>query len=433
MAIIVLLQNDLRLKDNPALFYAVQQEAPIIPVYLLKPNLGAASRAWLMQSLKSFAEDLNKDQIPLFYHEGTVAELIEKLNPKIQIDAIYSNFYVKEAKVFYPNLLFPPNEINKTFKLFAPFWRFCKQLPHLPARPLGKPLFKNTHLLKPIDLKSIAIPKWSAPHWWPKIAAHWQIGEQSAQQKWRDFYEDQLEHYATERDIPGPHNTSTLSPHLHFGEISVRQLWQDIHKNARTASHAKFLDELGWREFAYHLHYHHPLLRTDPLNQKYLNFKWENNIEFLERWKKGTTGFPIVDAGMRQLWQTGWMHNRVRMLTASFLTKNGLIPWQEGERWFFDTLVDADAAINATNWQWVAGCGTDSAPYFRIFNPTLQAKKFDPEGSYIRQWVPELKDVPNKTIHEPWLTKQLAPNYPEPMIDLLITRRIALEAFYALK
>ena len=268
----------------------------------------------------------------------------------------------------------------------------------------------------------------------------WSVGEKAALAQWKKFKQTLLDHYHIDRDLPREYRTSLLSPHIHFGEISVRQLWQELQELSFLSPNEgikKFSEELGWREFSYNLLHHNPNLQTNSLNSKFIYFPWKKENTVLNAWKKGLTGYPIIDAAMRQLWQIGWMNNRLRMLVASFLTKNLLIPWQLGEQWFFDTLVDADNAINATNWQWVAGCGTDSAPYFRIFNPVLQGKKYDSEGKFIKQWVTELKDYPTAIVHEPWLNEnksmiQTLVNYPKPIIDLKQSRKMALDAFHSL-
>jgi deoxyribodipyrimidine photo-lyase len=262
------------------------------------------------------------------------------------------------------------------------------------------------------------------------------------------FFEHRLADYAEARDRPDVDGTSRLSAHLHFGEISPHLLWHAAKakiketKGPAAKSLERFLAELGWREFSYHLLYHFPTLVDQPFRPEFAEFPWHDNPSALTAWQQGQTGFPIIDAAMRQLWHTGWMHNRVRMIVASFLTKNLLVPWQQGAAWFWDTLVDADLANNSASWQWVAGCGADAAPYFRIFNPVLQAERFDPEGTYVRQWVPELRDLPRDFIHQPWEAPalvlraagiRLGETYPERLIDHATSRDRALEAYEAIK
>jgi deoxyribodipyrimidine photo-lyase len=249
------------------------------------------------------------------------------------------------------------------------------------------------------------------------------------------FLDDALAHYRMERDIPAISATSRLSPHIAFGEISARQIWRAATTRGHSAATEKFLSELGWREFAYHLFYHHGNLAERNFRPEFDAFPWLEQDDTLEAWRRGRTGYPIVDAGMRELWATGWMHNRVRMIVASFLTKDLLIDWRVGERWFWDTLVDADPANNAINWQWVAGSGADAAPYFRIFNPVLQGEKFDPSGDYVRRWVPEVAALPANAIHRPWSAESPLPPdiYPAAIVDHAAARQRALEAFRTLK
>ena len=285
------------------------------------------------------------------------------------------------------------------------------------------------------SVKSDALKSWkllpTRPNW-AKGFVDWTPGEKAAQDALYDFLDDVGE-YGTARDLPDRDGTSRLSPHLHWGEISPRQVWHAI--KARHAGHGSetFLKELGWREFCAQLLFHNPELPDKPLDQRFVKFKWRKSEKDFGAWTQGQTGIPIVDAGMHQLWQTGWMHNRVRMIVASLLIKHLGIHWREGERWFWDTLVDADLASNSANWQWVAGCGADAAPFFRIFNPVLQGKKFDPRGVYVRRFVPELNIVPDQYIHNPWEAPHPPANYPQPIVDLAKGRDRALKAFRALK
>jgi deoxyribodipyrimidine photo-lyase len=262
---------------------------------------------------------------------------------------------------------------------------------------------------------------------------HWHPGEPAASQLLHQFIDSALEHYVHDRDYAAITGTSGISPYLHFGEISPMRVVGRIMQceAASSQSAERYLAEIGWREFAAYTLYHEPRTMHESLNTRFDGFPWQQDTEALQRWQQGMTGFPIIDAGMRQLWASGWMHNRVRMVVASFLTKNLMIHWLQGARWFWDTLVDADLASNTLGWQWVAGCGTDAAPYFRIFNPVLQSQKYDPEGDYIRRWVPELAQLHGKRIHEPWKVKAMT-GYPQPMVDLKFTRERALTTYRTL-
>lgn len=446
MTILVLLQKDLRINDNPALFYAAKRDDKILPVYIAEQNLGAASLWWRIQSFLSLQSELQFHGLELLYHEGPLLSLIQKVSDITTISDIYWNddgdaYYdiLPKNRAFDVNLLFPPyspnpyNSQSKIYKIFTPFWRHCLTNLCVTA-PLPATQFKEEHKTN-FGITNI-LPKLKGPSWWDSLGKFWQIGEQAATARWKDFQSTNLSGYDTNRDLPAIDGTSRLSPHLHFGEISVRQIWEDLDFSPESSAKNRFMAELGWREFSYHLLHYNKNLPLGPLQEKFKNFPWQMDEKLLKKWQTGQTGYPIIDAGMRQLWQTGWMHNRVRMIVASFLTKNLLIPWQEGAAWFLDTLVDADLASNSASWQWVAGCGTDAAPYFRIFNPVLQGQKFDPEGKYIRKWVPELANMDNKFIHDPWRADPLflsGIKYPRPIIDLEFSRRRALESYSLLK
>jgi deoxyribodipyrimidine photo-lyase len=269
----------------------------------------------------------------------------------------------------------------------------------------------------------------------------WTPGEEGAQARLREFRKH-LADYTDERNRPDHSGTSRLSPHLHFGEISPRQVWHAVRDSSKSPGAETFLTEIGWREFAHHILVHFPKTPDHPLRPGFAKFPWSRSRKSLRDWQRGNTGYPIVDAGMRELWHTGWMHNRVRMIVGSFLTKDLLHSWQEGAKWFWDTLVDADLANNTLGWQWVSGCGADAAPYFRVFNPVLQGKKFDPDGDYVRRWVPELAKLPQKWIHEPWAAEasvldkagvRLGDTYPDPIVDHSEARQQALEAFRSIR
>jgi deoxyribodipyrimidine photo-lyase len=328
------------------------------------------------------------------------------------------------------------------YRVFTPFWRALQKVandlpePRKPPRELRSP----DHLSNSVTLEALELQPRIA--WDAGLRAVWQPGESGALQRLRRFERHALERYSEARDEPALEGTSRLSPHLHFGEIGPKQLYAMFRNGpASNERHRqKFLSELGWREFAYHLLFHFPHTPEQPLDRRFARIRWSQDKRRLDAWQRGRTGIPIVDAGMRELWQTGWMHNRVRMIVASLLTKNMHIDWRTGSRWFWDTLVDADLANNTLGWQWVAGCGADAAPYFRIFNPVLQSQRFDPEGEYIRRYVPELAQLPTRWLHEPWAAPAkvlraanltLGRDYPLPIVDLKLSRDEALRSYRA--
>ncbi len=452
--IILWFRQDLRLEDNPALVAACQSGRPIVPLYILdetnpgKWGLGGASRWWLHHSLCSLNTALYQRGSQLFLLRGDPLEILPKLVQKYDAAAVYWNrcyepYAIKRdrklksilpfSESFKGSLLFEPWEVlnrdGEFFKVFTPFWRRALEIAAI-APPLERPEQIPTHKVESEPLESWKLlPR--HPDWAAAFGSHWHVGESAALSKLKQFLDRGLERYAELRDAPGIDATSSLSPHLHFGEISPRQIF---HAVKSLPSSTKFLSELGWREFAHYQLYHFPQLPERPWRAEFADFPWEKNTNFLKKWQQGETGYPIVDAGMRQLWTIGWMHNRVRMITASFLIKDLMIRWQEGEAWFWDTLVDADLASNAASWQWVAGSGFDAAPFFRIFNPVLQGEKFDPEGLYVKQWVPELTDLPKEFIHKPWrTTKNFNPLYPSPIVDHQMARLQALAGFKKIK
>ncbi|MBX9805542.1 MAG: DNA photolyase family protein [Alphaproteobacteria bacterium] len=462
--VIMWFRQDLRLTDNPALSLALSTGKPIIPLFILEEGthrpLGAASRWWLHHSLKALEESLqylclrqgNPEKILKDIIAKTGANKIfwtQRFDPFGQkTDAAIEKTLTQEGLACHSlnsNYLLKPgtilNNSGKPFQIFTPYWKQCADniisLPTDPA-PTSIPLLKI-----PCD----TLEEWklqpSNPNWAADFPSHWKPGEKNASSALEDFVNFKLPGYAVRRNLPDQEGTSRLSPHLHWGEISPRQVWNVVQdKFAKQHPYGDdvrtFLSELGWREFAQDCLLRFPNLSTIPLRSEFNNFPWEDHPKNFLAWQRGQTGYPIVDAGMRQLWKTGWMHNRVRMIVASFLVKDLLIPWQKGEAWFWDTLVDADEASNAMNWQWVTGCGVDAAPFFRIFNPVLQGEKFDPEGNYIRKWLPELKALPNSYIHKPWLAPshilqyssiQLNKTYPSPIVDHKLRRQKALMAF----
>lgn len=460
---IVWLSQDLRLEDQPALQAAVEKGGEIIPLFIWSPEEegdwapGAASRWWLHHSLASLQKEFADMGSDLILRKGSYFKNLLELAESTEADCIFANRRYEplplqlvgdlkselhkrgiRLQLFNGSLLFDPHDIltkqNNPYQVFTPFWKECLKRGE-PALPLAKP--KKIHSykgkLKTDSLESFAfLPKID---WDKGFADYWKPGTRGANEKLKFAEKDVIPHYRQSRDIPSFLGTSRLSPHLHFGEITPKMIWHHLKKLPYADD---FLRQIGWREFAAHLLYHFPHTATENLRPSFDAFPWEDKENGLSAWQKGTTGYPIVDAGMRQLWKTGWMHNRVRMIVGSFLVKDLMIHWREGARWFWDTLVDADLANNTLGWQWIAGCGADAAPYFRIFNPVLQGEKFDPEGNYVKEWVPELKLLPKKWIHKPWEAPEkilseaqvfLGKNYPLPIIDHGVARERALKAF----
>ncbi len=456
MSTIVWFRQDLRLKDNPALLSA-SQEGVVIPVYIWDRDvegtwaLGEASRWWLKKSLFSLKGDLERMGSSLVIRKGetlrTLFELIEEVNAK---KVYWSRRYEPypcacDAKIraalekkgittqsFNASLLAEPGEIKTKagtpFQVFTPFWSTLRKAE--PFIPLTAP----TSLISPRRFPaSDTLENGSLTF------SQWEPGEKAACEKLEEFVERKLLNYEGARDRADLEGVSRLSPHLHFGEISPRQIWALV-LNKRGGE--CFLRQIAWREFAYHLLFHFPHTPEFPLREEFSAFPWNEQDNVLTMWKQGRTGYPLIDAGMRQLLVTGWMHNRLRLLVGSFLTKDLRIPWQKGARWFWETLVDADLANNTLGWQWVAGCGADAAPYFRIFNPVTQGKKIDPEGVYVKRWIPELRLLAPRWIHAPWEASEnelrkseivIGDTYPHPLVDHQEARKYALKAFERVK
>ncbi len=469
--VIVWFRQDLRLEDNPALNGAARQGRPILPVYILDDDnaaewrMGAASRWWLHQSLDSLNSSLDGQLVML---KGDARELLPELAGKANAETVYWNrcyepwaiardTEIKEqlleaavsVKSFNGSLLFDPPSTNKPdgtpYRVFTPFYRRgCLENGILPRKPLSRP--QGLQFQKDDSgLELDALELLPQVDWYEEIADTWTPGEAGARKRLEDFLASGLKHYKDGRNRPDQAFVSRLSPHLHFGEISPNQAWYSVDDSGTgldlDAASDCFLSELGWREFSYNLLYNQPELPTKNLQRKFDRFPWREDAEALDRWQRGRTGYPIVDAGMRELWRTGYMHNRVRMIVGSFLVKNLMLHWHHGERWFWDTLLDADLANNSASWQWIAGCGADAAPYFRIFNPVTQGKRFDPDGVYVRRYVPEIAGLPDKFLHAPWEAPAqtldeagvvLGDTYPTPVVDLKASRERALAAFKSL-
>jgi deoxyribodipyrimidine photo-lyase len=470
---IVWFRQDLRLADNPALTAAAERGAPVLPLFVLDDSgdwtPGGASRWWLHHSLAALERHLRELGAPLCLRRGKAAEILPRVVRETGAGAVlwnrcYEPYAVArdkrlkqrladeavEVASFNGSLLAEPwvlkTGAGEPYKVFTPFWKALQAAGDPPA-PLAPPKTLNGLA----GIAGDALGDWNLlprqPDWAGGLRAAWAPGETGAAARLADFLDGAAAAYRENRDRPGRPGTSRLSPHLHWGEISPRQVWQATRHavdagtvNAGAAE--AFLRQLAWRDFSHSLLFHWPDLPEQPWRQAFAAFPWRDDDEGFAAWCKGRTGYPIVDAGMRQLWLTGWMHNRVRMVAASFLVKHLLIPWQRGEAWFWDTLVDADLANNAAGWQWVAGCGADAAPYFRIFNPVSQGEKFDPKGDYLRQWIPEIAALPDAVIHRPWEAadedlKQagitLGKTYPKPIVDHRAARARALAGYENVK
>lgn len=474
--IILWFRKDLRLSDHPSLMAAIETGRPVIPLYIhteapSSRKQGAASKWWLHHSLESLSNDFNAIGGKLIMRAGDPASVLATMCKSTRADAVYvSKGYEPQMdaqdqslanqmgqvgirwKSFPGHLLWEPetirNKSGKPFQVFTPFWKSASQSLK-PTTPLPVP----TH--------------WPAPAVWPKsdslsecnylpsirwdqgFSTVWNPGEQGAHENLKRFALRKFDSYQVERDFPAIEGTSRLSAHLHFGEITPNQILHEClqtgvqaGKSSPSVIQSTFMREIGWREFAHHLLIHFPSTTERPLRPEFESFPWRKDSEMLEAWQKGETGYPIVDAGMRELWATGWMHNRVRMIVGSFLVKHLLMDWKEGERWFWDTLVDADLANNTLGWQWIAGCGADAAPYFRIFNPITQSEKFAGNGNYVRRWIPELKDLADAHLHAPWKESPstleragviLGKSYPNPVVNHMIARETALDAYQRMR
>ncbi len=464
MKAIVWFRRDLRIFDNLALYHATLKYKEIIPIFINDPNLetialGGASKVWLHHSLIALNKSLGNN---LNLLSGDVNNTLKDLLSDNQIKAIYFNKvyeknYLKqdtaiitefeklgiEVHSYNSTYINEPGEIlkddNNYYKVFTPYLK--SSLKRSKIRNCYTPSkanylkLENGDNLEKFKLLPIKV------RWDNKIIQNWEISESGAEKALESFIQNNIRSYEQSRNFPSMLSSSKLSPYLHFGQISAVRIWHKVNQFAaiEDVDCQRFITEIIWRDFFVQILYFYPNLADRNMKTKFDNFKWEKSLKNLEAWQCGKTGYPIVDAGMRELRQTGTMHNRVRMICASFLVKNLLINWQEGAKWFWDNLFDADLASNSANWQWVAGCGTDAAPYFRIFNPTTQAQKFDPDGEYIKKYIPELKNLPIKYIFEPWKASKnilenanvkLGLDYPEPVIDLKESRQRALNAYH---
>lgn len=469
-AVLVWLRNDLRLYDNPALVAAAESGLAVVPVFLWSPEEecpwppGSASRWWLHQSLESLGQALDTLGLHLIVRRGPFVPALMKLAGEVRARSVFWNRCYEphavardqavqeslwmegfEVRSFPGHLLYEPwtlaNRVGQPYRVFTPFWKACLAAPW-PAEPLPRLTSPHAPAQWPESIPMAALELLPATDWARGFRENWKPGEPHAREALDRFMQEALAGYQELRDQPGASGTSRLSPYLHFGEISPREVWHRIRAGFSETTAGPYLRQLIWREFAHHLLFHFPDTVTQPLHQEFARFPWREDDVAFRSWSRGQTGYPLVDAGMRELWHTGWMHNRVRMIVASFLVKHLLIPWQQGAGWFWDTLVDADLANNTFGWQWSVGCGADAAPYFRIFNPVLQGEKFDPEGDYVRAWVPEITRLPDRWIHRPWqapatvLTQagvSLGRTYPRPLIDHPFARTRALNAYQTMR
>lgn len=466
-------RKDLRLQDNPCLEAALKAKKEIIPVFIWNKeeggqwSPGAASRWWLHHALKSLTTDIAKHGGHLILRKGKAEEILPELIDGMGIDTVYYGRTYDPAGLatqnavevelskkpcsvesFNTSLLQDPWEIKngsgRPFQVFTPYWRKCRSSIYKDILIYSPDQLNFSNSL-PDSLSVDQLELLPEHDWHLKLSNHWDVSESAAHKLIERTAEEVTRSYETARNIPSKDGTSRLSPYLAWGLISPRQICKAVLTSDNEGGFRgenKYLVEIGWREFSYHLLYHFPQIPDQPLREKYAAFPWRSDLDQLKSWQFGRTGYPMVDAGMRQLYETGWMHNRVRMVVASFLVKHLLLSWQDGARWFWDTLVDADLASNTQGWQWAAGCGADAAPYFRIFNPITQGEKFDGKGEYARKWIPSLNELPSKWIFKPWEAPPdlllvsdvfLGTNYPHPCVDHKYGRERALSALASLK
>lgn len=458
-------RQDLRLSDNPALTQAVKQGL-VMPIYILDDinagayAMGSASRWWLHHSLKALNASLGDS---LSVYQGNPQTILDHLKSRFEVEAVYWNRCYEPWRItrdisikqhlkgqgiavhtFNGSVLWEPWTIKKEdgspYSVFTPFYRKGCLNAKVPREPLPK-LESAQYIVDESQPGIDALALLPTINWDAQLEPHWHIGEKGANERFAKFIEEGLPIYKDGRNLPSKPYVSRLSPYLHFGEISPNQIWHAVQVIGDDKHIGHFCSELGWREFSFSQLYHNPQLPHKNLQSKFDAFPWIDDKDSLRAWQTGQTGVPMVDAGMRELWQTGYMHNRVRMIVGSFLVKNMQLHWHHGERWFWDTLLDADLANNSASWQWVAGCGADAATYFRIFNPVIQGQKFDTSGDYVRSYIPEIAALPDKYLFNPWQAPEhilqeagikLGSTYPKPIVDLQQSRDAALKAFESL-
>ena len=466
---IVWIREDFRVENNEALAYASQNHEFVSALYIYNSKnfdkKREAQKWWLSKSLETFSLDLKKFNILLEIQSGDELEIFKNIKEKDDVTIYWSKIYEPEVinkgkkirdlfiqneikyKYFKGNILVEFQEMTKDdgtpYKVYTPFWKKTEQLyiSKVPAKNLKiKSKKKMMNIFKESNSPKDLLPN---KNWYKKFEKYWNPSEHDAKKYLQDLIKNKIENYGDTRDIPGVSGTSKLSPFLKFGQIHVETIWKKCQEiKNKKIGYRKYINELGWREFSHSLINYFPQMLKGNLRKDFDNFPWVKNDKFLKAWKTGMTGYPIVDAGMRELYETGWMHNRVRMIVASFLVKHLRIHWDEGEKHFKNCLVDYNEASNVAQWQWVAGCGADAAPYFRIFNPILQGEKFDKDGIYTKKWVPELKNMPNKFLYKPWeletkyqqqIKVVIGVNYPKPIVDHVKARTAALDAFKTIK
>ena len=463
------IRDDFRIEDNPALSFATQNHDNVIALFIYNnknfDNQTEAQKWWVSKSLEAFEKDLSKYNINLQIVKGDELEIFSKIKKKDNLSIYWNKVYEPDViskgkkireiflkneinfKYFKGNILNEFQEVTKNdgtpFKVFTPFWRTAEQkylsLPPAKNYTVKKKTKEKKFFKNCIEPKNI-LPK---KNWYEKFDKYWTISENNSKKILNELIENKIKDYGTTRDIPSVEGTSKLSPYIKHGQIHVSNIWKKCGQmKSKGIGYRKYINELGWREFSHSLINYFPEFLKGNYRKEFDKFPWVKNDKHLKAWKKGMTGYPIVDAGMRELYETGWMHNRVRMIVGSFLVKHLRINWIEGEKHFRNCLLDFNKANNVAQWQWVAGCGADAAPYFRIFNPILQGEKFDKEGLYVKKWVPELEKVPNKFVHKPWemelkyqqaIKTIIGKDYPQPIVIHEKARASALQAFQSLK
>ena len=463
------IREDFRIENNPALSFATQNHDNVVALYIYNnndfDNKREAQKWWVFKSLETLKKELSDYKINLEIVKGDELEIFSKFNKKDKLSVYWNKIYEPDViakgkkirdlfikneinyKYFKGNILNEFQEITKNdgtpFKVFTPFWRNAEQV-YLNQPPsknyiVKKKIKKITIFKKCIEPIEI-LPK---KNWYKKFEKYWKVSENDSKKILKNLIENKIKDYGTSRDIPSIEGTSKLSPYIKHGQIHVGSIWKKCSEiKSKGIGYRKYINELGWREFSHSLINYFPEFLKGNFRKEFDKFPWAKNEKFLKAWKKGMTGYPIVDAGMRELYETGWMHNRIRMVVGSFLVKHLRINWTEGEKHFRNCLLDFNKANNVAQWQWVAGCGADAAPYFRIFNPILQGEKFDKSGDYVKRWVPELKNYPSKFIHKPWelddkyqksINTIIGKDYPKPIVVHENARKAALNAFQSLK